>query len=254
MRSEATVDRTEPTVNGYTYRQVAKSIDHSLLKPELTEQQVEEGLQLAVRYDVASVCCRPSDVLLAARLLAGSDVRVGSTVGFPHGANTTATKVAEALQAMDSGAVELDMVLNIGQLLSGNIEYVQADIAAVVEAAHDRALVKVILENAYLTEDQTVTASKTVAIAGGHFVKTSTGFAPSGAKISDLILMRASVPPNVQLKAAGGIRSLDSMLDVLDVGVSRVGATATKYILDEFKARAAGEDLPEPPPDLAEHY
>jgi deoxyribose-phosphate aldolase len=193
-------------------------------------------------------------VLLAAGLLAGTDVRVGSTVGFPHGANTTATKVAEAVQAMDSGAVELDMVLNIGQLLSGNIEYVQADIAAVVDAARDRALVKVILENAYLTEDQTVTASKTVAIAGGNFVKTSTGFAPSGAKVSDLILMRASVPPSVQLKAAGGIRSLDSMLDVLDVGVSRVGATATKYILDDFKARAAGEEPPKPPADIADHY
>jgi deoxyribose-phosphate aldolase len=254
MNNELPVDPAEPTVNGYTYRQVAKSIDHSLLKPELTEQQVEEGLQLAVRYDVASVCCRPSDVLLAAGLLAGTDVRVGSTVGFPHGANTTATKVAEAVQAMDSGAVELDMVLNIGQLLSGNIEYVQADIAAVVDAARDRALVKVILENAYLTEDQTVTASKTVAIAGGNFVKTSTGFAPSGAKVSDLILMRASVPPSVQLKAAGGIRSLDSMLDVLDVGVSRVGATATKYILDDFKARAAGEEPPNPPADIADHY
>jgi deoxyribose-phosphate aldolase len=254
MSSELPVDPAEPTVNGYTYRQVAKSIDHSLLKPELTEQQVEEGLQIAVRYDVASVCCRPSDVPLAARLLAGSDVRVGSTVGFPHGANTTATKVAEALQAMESGAVELDMVLNIGQLLSGNIDYVQQDIAAVVEAASDRALVKVILENAYLTEDQTVTASKTVAIAGGDFVKTSTGFAPSGAKISDLILMRASVPDSVQLKAAGGNRSLDAMLDVLDVGVTRVGATATKYILDEFKARAAGEAPPEPPPGISDEY
>ncbi len=254
MGNELLVESAEPTVNGYTYRQVAKSIDHSLLKPELTEQQVEEGLQIAVRYDVASVCCRPSDVPLAARLLSGSDVRVGSTVGFPHGANTTATKVAEAVQAMESGAVELDMVLNIGQLLSGNIDYVQQDIAAVVEAAIDRALVKVILENAYLTEDQTVTASKTVAIAGGAFVKTSTGFAPSGAKISDLILMRASVPSNVQLKAAGGIRSLDAMLDVLDVGVTRVGATATKYILDEFKARAAGEVPPEPPANLDDEY
>jgi deoxyribose-phosphate aldolase len=248
-------DRTvQGTVNGYTYRQVAKSIDHSLLKPELTEAQVEEGLQLAAQYDVAAVCCRPCDIPLAARLLSGTDVRVGSTVGFPHGANTTATKVAEALQAMESGAVELDMVLNIGQLLSGNIEFVRADIAGVVEVARGRALVKVILENAYLTEDQTVTASKTVAVAGGDFVKTSTGFAPTGAKISDLILMRASVPQNVQLKAAGGIRSLDSMLDVLDVGVSRVGATATKQILDEFKARVAGEPPPAPPAAASDDY
>lgn len=254
MSSAVTPDTNSGTVQGYTYRQVAKSIDHSLLKPELTESQVEDGLQIAARYDVAAVCCRPSDIPLAARLLAGTDVRVGSTVGFPHGANTTATKVTEALQAMDSGAVELDMVLNIGQLLSGNIEYVQSDIAAVVEAARGRALVKVILENAYLTEDQTVSASRTVAIAGGDFVKTSTGFAPSGAKVSDLILMRASVPANVQLKAAGGIRSLDAMLAVLDVGVTRVGATATKQILDEFRARAAGEEPPPAPEPASDDY
>jgi deoxyribose-phosphate aldolase len=231
----------EGTVRGYSYQQVAKAIDHALLNPELTEAQVEEGLQLAAFYDVASVCCRPCDVPLAARLLSGTDVRVGSTVGFPHGANTTQTKVVEALQAMDSGATELDMVLNIGQLLSGNIDYVRTDIEAVVEAARGRALVKVILENAYLTEDQTASASKTVAIAGGNFVKTSTGFAPSGAKVSDLILMRASVTPNVQLKAAGGIRTLDDTLEVLDVGVARVGATATKQILDEFIARVTGQ-------------
>jgi deoxyribose-phosphate aldolase len=245
MSGALTPDSISGTVQGYSYRQVAKSIDHSLYKPELTEAQVEEGLQLAAIYDVAAVCCRPCDIPLAARLLAGTNVQVGSTVGFPHGANTTETKVVEAVQAMDSGAVELDMVLNIGQLLSGNIDYVRSDIAAVVEAARGRAMVKVILENAYLTEDQTVTASKTVAIAGGNFVKTSTGFGPSGAKVGDLILMRASVPPTVQLKAAGGIHSLDAMLEVLDVGVTRVGATATRQILDEFRARAAGE---EPPP------
>lgn len=244
MNAAVSGDQKTFTVGGYTYRQIAKAIDHSLLKPELTEQQVEDGLQLAARYDVASVCCRPCDIPLAARVLAGTDVRVGSTVGFPHGANTTETKVFEAVQAMDSGAVELDMVLNIGQLLSGNIDFVRTDIAAVVEAARGRALVKVILENAYLTEDQTVTASKTVAIAGGGFVKTSTGFAPTGAKISDLILMSAAVPATVQVKAAGGIRSLDAMIEALDVGVTRVGATATKQILDDFKARAAGAPLP----------
>lgn len=247
MSSAVAPDPALGTVRGYTYRQIAKSIDHSLLKPELTEAQVEEGLQIAARYDVASVSCRPCDIPLAARLLRGTDVNVGSTVGFPHGANTTATKVTEAEQAMDSGAVELDMVLNIGQLLSGNVDFVREDIAAVVEAARGRALVKVILENAYLTEDQTVTASKVVAISGGDFVKTSTGFAPSGAKVSDLILMRAAVPSTVRLKAAGGIRSLDAMLEVLDVGVSRVGATATKQILDEFKARAAGLEPPAAP-------
>lgn len=254
MSSGPALQNEAGTVNGYSYRQIAKSIDHSLLKPELTEAQVEEGLQLAARYDVAAVSCRPCDVPLAAQLLAGTDVRVGSTVGFPHGANTTGTKVVEAVQAMDSGAVELDMVLNIGQLLSGNIEYVRSDVAAVVEAARGRAIVKVILENAYLTEDQTVSASKTVAIAGGDFVKTSTGFASSGSKISDLILMRASVPPTVQLKAAGGIRSLDAMLEVLDVGVTRIGATATEHILEEFKTRAAGAELPPAPDGVSNDY
>ncbi len=254
MSSAVNAEEVQGTVRGYTYRQIAKAIDHSLLKPQLTEAQVEEGLQLAAQYDVASVCCRPCDIPLAARLLSSTDVRVGSTVGFPHGANTTTTKVTEAAQAMDSGAVELDMVLNIGQLLSGNIDYVRSDIAAVVEAAQGRAIVKVILENAYLTEDQTVSASRTVAIAGGHFVKTSTGFGPEGAKVSDLILMRASVPSTVQLKAAGGIRSLDAMLEVLDVGVTRVGATATKQILDEFVARAAGRDAPSAPEPAPDDY
>lgn len=254
MTSAVTPESTSATVRGYTYRQIAKSLDHSLLKPEMTEAEVEDGLQLAAQYDVASVCCRPCDVRLAARLLAGTDVHVGSTVGFPHGANTTETKVAEALQAMESGAVELDMVLNIGQLLSGNIDYVRDDIAAVVDAARDHAIVKVILENAYLTEDQTVTACKTVTIAGGDFVKTSTGFAPSGAKLSDLILMRAAVPSTVQLTAAGGIRSFDEMADALDVGVSRVGATATKQILEEFKARAAGLAPPPAPAGAVSDY
>ena len=220
-----------------TYRQLAKTIDHSLLRPELTEADIIAGCELARRYDVASVCVKPCYVRLAARLLQGSEVAVGTVIGFPHGAHTTATKVFEAQDAMTNGATELDMVINIGELRSGHSEYVQQDIHAVVAAAAGKALVKVILENAYLTNEQKVLACQLVEAAGADFVKTSTGFAPSGATIDDLKLMRASVGPLMRVKAAGGVRTLDGALDVIDVGVTRIGATATAAILDEFNKR-----------------
>ncbi len=220
-----------------TYHQIAKTIDHSLLRPELTESDVMAGCALAQLYEVASVCVKPCHVALAARLLQGTDVAVGTVIGFPHGAHTTATKVFEATEALANGAVELDMVLNIGALRSGDALYVRNDIRAVVAAAQDRAIVKVILENAYLTDEQKVLACQLIEHAGADFVKTSTGFAPSGATIADLKLMRASVGPHMQVKAAGGVRTLDALLDVIDVGVTRVGATATATILDEFRQR-----------------
>ena len=223
-----------------TYRQTAKTIDHSLLKPELTEADVVAGCELARRYDVASVCVRPCDVPLAAKLLADCDMVVGTVVGFPHGGNTTATKVFEANDAIANGAVELDMLLNIGRLRSRHDEAVGRDIAAVVEAAGDRAIVKVILENAYLSDDEKERGSRLAAAVGAAFVKTSTGFAPSGATREDLRLMRASVPADVQVKAVGGVRTLDALLDVIDVGVTRIGATATAAILDEFRRRYPG--------------
>ncbi|HWQ83010.1 MAG TPA: deoxyribose-phosphate aldolase [Anaerolineales bacterium] len=222
-----------------TYPQLAKVIDHSLLKPELTEQDIIEGCKLAARYNTATVCVKPCHVRLAAEVLKGSDVKVSTVVGFPHGSNLTATKVAEAHAAMDDGAVELDMVLNIGQLRSGKADYVQADIQAVCEAAHARgAKVKVILENAYLNDEQKVLACRLAEAAGADWVKTSTGFAPSGATIEDLRLMRTTVSENVQVKAAGGVRTLDGLLAVIDAGVTRCGATATAVILDEFQKRA----------------
>jgi deoxyribose-phosphate aldolase len=220
-----------------TYEQLAKTIDHSLLKPEMTEAEVIAGCELARAYHVASVCVKPCHVALAARLLKGSDVAVGTVVGFPHGSSTTAVKAAEARQALADGAVELDMVINIGELRSGHADYVKEDIRTVVEAAKGRALVKVILENAYLTNEEKALACRLVEAAGADFVKTSTGFAPSGATIEDLKLMRASVGPRVQVKAAGGVRTLDAMLAVIDTGTTRVGATATAAILDEFKKR-----------------
>jgi len=221
-----------------TYAQLAKTIDHSLLKPELTQADVIAGCELARQYDTASVCVKPCHVKLAAELLAGCDVKVSTVIGFPHGSSLTAIKVAEAQMAMDDGAVELDMVLNIGELRSGNTALVQADIQAVVEAAHQRdAKVKVIFENAYLTDEQKITACRLSEAAGADWVKTSTGFAPSGATLDDLRLMRANVGPQVQVKAAGGVRTLDALLAVIDAGCTRVGATATAAMLDEFAQR-----------------
>ncbi|MEA3440100.1 MAG: deoxyribose-phosphate aldolase [Chloroflexota bacterium] len=219
-----------------TYNQLAKTIDHSLLRPDMTVDEVVEGCELARRYDVASVCVKPCHVPLAVELLGGSDVEVGTVVGFPHGSSTTAAKVFEAEDAIANGATELDMVLNIGELKSGNADYVLQDVAAVVQAAAGKAIVKVILENAYLTDDEKRLACELCEQAGADYVKTSTGFAPGGATIEDLKLMRASVGPDVSVKAAGGVRSLDAILAVIDVGTTRVGATATAKILDDFEA------------------
>jgi deoxyribose-phosphate aldolase len=221
-----------------TYTQLAKVIDHSLLRPELTEQEVVDGCKLAAKYNTATVCVKPCHVRLAAEELKGADVKVSTVIGFPHGSNLTAIKVAEAQIAMDEGAVELDMVLNIGQLRSGKADYVQADIKAVCDTAHARGVkVKVIFENAYLTDEQKILACKLSEAAGANWVKTSTGFAPSGATIEDLKLMRANVSEKVQVKAAGGVRTLDAILAVVDAGCTRCGATATATILDDFEKR-----------------
>jgi deoxyribose-phosphate aldolase len=220
------------------YRDVAKAIDHSLLRPEYGDTEIEAGCRLAVEYDVASVCCQPDDVRRAAELVRGTDVFVSATVGFPHGGHRTDTKVFEAERAMDDGAVELDMVLDLGALMSGRDDDVRTDIEAVVEVAHRRgALVKVILENAYLTDDQKVRGCRLAEAAGAEFVKTSTGYAATGATLEDLALMRRTVSSHVQIKAAGGVRTLDQLLAVLELGVSRVGATTTAHMLDDFKAR-----------------
>jgi len=227
-----------------TVERVAKTIDHSLLKPELTVAEVVAGCELAARYDVASVCCRPIDVERCRDALAGTGVLVGTVVGFPHGANLTATKVFEAERAIEQGAVELDMVLPIGLLRSGCVAEVEADIAAVVGAAGDAALVKVILENAYLTDDEKVAGCRAAEAAGAAYVKTSTGYAPSGAMLEDLALMRATVSPRVKVKAAGGVRTLDALIDCINAGVDRCGATATAAIIDDLRARQAA--LPPP--------
>lgn len=225
-----------------TYEQLAKVIDHSLLRPELTEADVLAGCELAACYHVATVCVKPCHVTLAKEALRDSDVIVSTVVGFPHGSSHTPIKVAEAELAMDEGALELDMVLNIGQLRSGRYDDVREDIKAVCDAAHRRgAKVKVIFENSYLTDEEKITACKLSEAAGADWVKTSTGFAPGGATLEDIRLMRANVGENVQVKAAGGVRTLPALLDVIDAGVTRCGATATATILDDFKRMKEGK-------------
>ncbi len=229
------------SIENLTERDIAKTIDHSLLRPELDDAFVEAGCRLAAKYDVASVCVRPADVRRAKAILAGTDVAVGTTIGFPHGNHTTEIKVHEAERALADGATELDMVLQVGALKSGRDADVEADIRAVVDVAHAAgAIVKVIFENAYLTDGEKVRACHLAEAAGADFVKTSTGFAPSGATHDDLRLMRANTSPHVEVKAAGGVRTLDALLDVMEIGVTRIGATATEAIILDFRARKAG--------------
>jgi deoxyribose-phosphate aldolase len=220
----------------FTYGDIAKMIDHSLLQPVLTDAELEDGCRLAREYDVASVCIKPYFVRRTAELLAGSTVAVSTTIGFPHGGHTTAIKVAESEQAMGEGARELDMVVNIGKVLSKDWRFVADDIRAVVEVAHPRQfLVKVIFENCYLAEEHKEQLCRICAEVRADFVKTSTGYGSSGATDDDLRLMRRCSPPQVQVKAAGGVRTFDRVLAVRALGVSRVGASATKTILDECK-------------------
>ncbi len=222
----------------FTYSDIAKMLDHSLLQPVVTDAELEEGCRLARSCDVASVCIKPYAVGLAAKLLAGSTVAVGTTIGFPHGGHKTAIKTAEAEQAMSDGAGELDMVVNIGKVLSKDWRYVADDIRAVVEVAHRRqALVKVIFENCFLADEHKEQLCRICAEVGADYVKTSTGYGSSGALDEDLRLMRRCSPPHVKIKAAGGVRTFDRLLAVRALGVSRVGATATKAILDECRAR-----------------
>ena len=227
-----------------TYEQLAKVIDHSLLRPELTEADVIYGCELAARYHTATVCVKPCHVKLAIEALKDSDVLVSTVVGFPHGSNLTSVNVAEAEKAIDDGALELDMVLNIGQLRSGKIDNVRDDVKAVCDTAHAHGVkVKVIFENAYLNDEEKIAACILCEEAGADWVKTSTGFAPGGATHDDLRLMRANVSEKVQVKAAGGVRTLSALLDVIDLGVTRSGATATATILDDFKALQEGKKV-----------
>jgi deoxyribose-phosphate aldolase len=224
-----------------TYEYIAKRIDHSLLGPTLTDGDLEVGCRMAAAYNIASVCIKPHAVRLASRVLMGTDVKVGTTVGFPHGGHAAAVKVYEARHAMDEGATELDMVINIGWALGGQWADVHDEVAAVCKAAHaGRAIVKVIFENCYLSPADIVHLCRICGEVGADYIKTSTGYGSGGATIEDLKLMREAAPPHVKLKAAGGVRTLDQAIAVAQLGCDRIGASRTSEILDELKARLAG--------------
>jgi len=221
-----------------TYEDLAKMIDHSLLRPELTDEQVLEGCRIAAQCNVASVTVRPSDVDAAVRWMSPGGVPVGSVAGFPHGSQTTAAKLYEARDLLRRGAREIDMVINIGKLVSRQFQYVEVELAQMAEACHDSgAILKVIFENAYLTDELKIVACKIATHTGCDFVKTSTGFAPTGATLDDLRLMRSHAGPNVQVKAAGGVRTLEKAIEVYEAGCARFGATATVAILEAWRAK-----------------
>ncbi len=222
----------------YAYRDLAKMIDHSLLQPMMTQEELEAGCRVALEYDVASVCIMPFYLKRCAELLAGSTIVPSTTIGFPHGAHRTAVKVFEAERALDDGGLELDMVVNISKVRSGDWGYVRDDIRAVLEPTHARgAKLKVIFENCYLDDAQKIRLCEIGGELRVDWVKTSTGYGTSGATDEDLILMRRHSPAHVQVKAAGGIRDLDRLLRVREIGCTRSGATASKDILDEARRR-----------------
>lgn len=221
-----------------TLADLARMFDHSLLQPTLTDADLERGCLLAREYGVASVCIKPYAVKVAAKLLAGSSVQASTTIGFPHGGHVTRVKVIESEIAIADGATELDMVVNVGKVLSGEWNYVADDVAAVVRVAHAAgAKVKVIFENAFLKDEHKIALCRICGEVRADWVKTSTGYAETGATVEDLKLMRQHSPAHVQVKAAGGVRTYDKLLEVRAIGVTRVGATATKTILDEAKAK-----------------
>jgi deoxyribose-phosphate aldolase len=222
----------------FTYEQVAKTIDHSLLNPCLTAADLDEGCALAVRYNVASVCILPYAVPRCAELLRGSTVLVSTTVGFPHGGHATSVKLAEARQALADGAVELDMVVNISRVLSDDLAYVAGEIRQVTELVHEaHGRLKIIFENCYLNAEQKVALCDICSQAGVDWVKTSTGYGSGGFTFEDIDLMLRHVSGRVQVKAAGGVRDLDTLLCLMSLGVTRCGATRTKTMLDEFRGR-----------------
>lgn len=222
----------------FTYTDIAKMIDHSLLQPYLTDAELEAGCRLALDYDVASVCIKPYYLKRCAEILAGSTVKASTTVGFPHGGHLTRIKLAEAEAALDDGGQELDMVVNIGKVKSGDWQYVTQDIQAVNDAVLARGqIVKVIFENCFLNENEKIKLCEICGDLRVAFVKTSTGYGDGGATLDDLRLMRKHSPAHVQVKAAGGVRDLDKLLQVRELGVARVGASRTKEILDQCRQR-----------------
>lgn len=226
------------TEDAPTVAELAAMIDHSLLNPTLTWGELESGCLLARRYEVASVCILPYAVSRCAELLAGSATLPSTTIGFPHGGQATSVKLAEVDQALDDGAIELDMVVNVSAAASGDWQRVEEEIDAIARATHaGRGKLKVIFENCYLKDEQKIRLCKICGAVGVDWVKTSTGYGSGGATDDDLRLMREHSPAHVQVKAAGGVRTLDRLLEVRALGVTRSGASKTAEILDEAKRR-----------------
>ena len=222
--------------------EIARMLDHSMLQPWLTEEDIRKGCAVAIKYHTAAVCARPCDMKLVAALLKGTDIAPCTVIGFPHGAHLTAVKVYEAEQAILDGCAELDMVINIGRLKAGDYDYVEADIRAVAEATHrGGAILKVIIETCCLTDEEKVRACQLAEKAGADFVKTSTGYGSHGATPEDVALMRAAVSDRVKVKAAGGMRTLDAILAVREAGADRCGVSATEAIMKEAEERLSAE-------------
>ncbi len=220
----------------YSYTDIAKMVDHSLLLPSLTDDELEHGCGVALEYNCASVCIMPYYLKRCSEILRGSTVKASTTIGFPHGGHTTSVKAAEAQQALRDGCEELDMVVNIGKILSGDWDYVRRDLEAVIDVAHaGKRKVKAIFENCYLNDGHKIRLCEICGELGADWVKTSTGFGTSGATLEDVKLMRAHSPKEVQVKAAGGIRDLEQLLAFRAAGATRVGASRTKFILEDCR-------------------
>jgi deoxyribose-phosphate aldolase len=230
----------------YSCREIAKMIDHSLLNPALTTQELDAGCKLAREYEVASVCILPYYLARCAELLHGSGVQPSTTIGFPHGANTTAVKLAEIKQALRDGGTELDAVINIGKARSRDWDYVRSEIKLLTQATHDvGAKIKVIFENAYLDDVAKIQLCEICGEIDVDWVKTSTGFASSGATVEDVKLMRTHSPAQVQVKAAGGVRTLDALLEFRAAGATRVGSSSTALILEDCRKRLGQASQPD---------
>lgn len=228
----------------YCYSDISRMIDHSLLKPSLTFADFEAGCRLALLFETGSVCIQPHYLKRCSEILAGSGVRASTVIGFPHGGHTTSVKVTEAEQALQDGGEELDMVCNISRVLSGDWMYVRNEIKAVIDVTHAAGKkVKVIFENCYLQDDHKIQLCEICSELRADWVKTSTGYGTGGATMDDLRLMRKHAAAHVQVKAAGGIRDMDSILKCREIGVTRVGASATQAMLDECRIRLNLEPL-----------